>query len=330
MGCSVRRRDFIALLGVVAIARPYAARAQQPVKVPRIGFLFYGSAGPAPEIDAFRLGLRELGYIEGQSIVIEYRFAGGQIGELRKLAGELVSLPVDAIVNPTTEVSVAAQEATGTIPIIFAAVADPLGAGLVSNLARPGGNITGFTSISAELGGKRLELLKTIAPKAARVAVLYNPLDRSNVLTLNDMQQSAWALGLTLQPVEVRTPAEFDDAFGAMSRERADAIFGSAGVMTNEHRKRLVDLAAKSQIPAMWGHRQFVDAGGLISYAANFYDQCRRAAAYVDQILKGVKPGDLPVQQPAKFEFIINLKTARALGITISPALLSLADEVIE
>ncbi len=325
----MKRREFISLLGGAA-AWPLAARAQQPARVPRIGFLHYGSPGPSPEVDAFRQGLRDLGYSEGQNITIEYRFAGGRVGQLAELAAELVGLKPDVIVTPTTPASVAAKQATSTIPIVIAGVADAVGAGLVANFARPGGNITGLTSISAELGGKRLELLRGVAPNCSRVAVLHNPADRSNVLVVKQLQEAAPALGLTLQTLEVREPGEFEGAFAAMTRERADALFGAAGVLTYEHRNAVVDLAAKSRIPAMWGHRQFVDAGGLMSYAVNFYDQCRQAATYVDQILKGAKPGDLPVQQPTKFEFIINLKTAKTLGLEFPPTLLALADEVIE
>jgi len=234
------------------------------------------------------------------------------------------------IVTPTTPASVAAKQATNTIPIVIAGIADAVGAGLITNLARPDGNVTGLTSISAELGGKRLELLKGVVPKASRVAVLHDPADRSNVLILKELQAAAPALGLTLQPLEVQGPGEFEGAFIAMSRERADALFGAPGVLTFEHRKTVVALAAKSRIPTLWGHRQFVDVGGLMSYAVNFYDQCRRAATYVDQILKGSKPADLPVEQPTKFEFILNLKTAKALDLEIPPTLLALADEVIE
>jgi putative ABC transport system substrate-binding protein len=274
--------------------------------------------------------LRELGYIEGQNIAIEYRFASGRVGQLPVLAAELVRLKLDVIVTPTTPASLAAKQATSTIPIVFAAVADAVGAGLIANFARPGGNITGLASISAELGGKRLELLKEVAPKASRVAVLYNPADRSNVLVLKELQESAPALGLTLQPLEVRGPGDFEGAFVAMTRERAHALFGAAGVLTFEHRNTIVDLAAKNRIPAMWGHRQFVEAGGLMSYAVNWYDQLRRAATYVDKILKGAKPGDLPVEQPTKFELVINLKAAKALGLTIPPSLRLRADEVIQ
>jgi putative ABC transport system substrate-binding protein len=325
----MRRRKFIILLGG-AVASPLAARAQQPSRVPRIGFLFYGAPELALEIDAFRQGLRELGYVEGQNINVEYRFARGQVGKLPELAAELARLKVEVIVSPTTPASMAAKQATSTIPIVIAGVADPVGAGLVTNFRRPGGNITGLASISAELGGKRLELLKGIVPDALRVGVLYNPDDRSNVLVLKELQAAAPAVGLELHPVEVRAASDFKDAFVKMGEQRVHAFFGAAGVLTYANRQMIVDLAANERLPAMWGHRQFVDVGGLMSYAVNFYDQCRRAAAYVDQILKGTKPGDLPVQQPTRFEFIINLKTAKALGVTVPTKLLALAEEVID
>ena len=268
--------------------------------------------------------------MEGRNVVIEYRFARGRVEQLPALADELVSLKPDVIVTPGTPASVAAKQATSTIPIVFAGVADAVGAVLIANFARPGGNVTGLTSISAELGGKRLELLKGIVPNASRVAVLYNPADRANVLVLKELQDAASPLGLMLLPVDVKASGEFAGAFAAMTRERIDVFFGAAGILTFEHRTAIVDLAAKSRIPAMWGHRQFVEVGGLMSYAVNFYDQVRRAASYVDQILKGSKPGDLPVQQPTKFELVINLKTAKALGLELPPTLLALADEVIE
>ena len=324
------RAALAAALTLGLFAAPLAADAQQEGKVPRVGFLFYGSAGPSPEVDAFRQGLRELGYIEGQNISIEYRFANGRVERLPELAAELVRLKPNVIVTPGTPASLAAKQATGTIPIIFAGVADALGTGLIADFARPGGNITGLTSISAQLGGKRLELLKSVVSKASRVAVLYNPGDRSNVQVLKELQKSAPALGLTLQPLKVSGPGEFEGAFVAMSRERAHALFGAAGVLTTGHRKTLVDLAARSRIPAMWGERQFVEAGGLMSYAVNFYDQVRRAATYVDKILKGAEPADLPVEQPMQFELVVNVRTAKALGLTIPPSLLLRADQIIE
>jgi putative ABC transport system substrate-binding protein len=321
------------VLALSLFAAPLAAEGQNKAgKVSRIGFLFYGAPGPSAEVDAFRQGLRELGYIEGQNVTIDYRFASGQVERLPELATELARLKVDVIVTPNTPAAMAAKQATSTIPIVFAVVADPVGAGLMANFARPGGNITGLSSISVQLGGKRLELLKEVAPKASRLAVLYNPSDRSNVLMLKELQESAPALGLTVHSLEVRAPGEFEGAFAAMTRERAHALFVAAGVLTLEQRNRkaLVDLATKSRIPAMWGHRQFVDAGGLMSYAVNFYDQLRRAAIYVDKILKGAKPGDLPVEQPTRYELVINLTAAKALGLRIPQSLLGRADQVIE
>jgi len=321
---------FLGTLTGGLLAAPFAAKGQPAGKVPRIGFLFSGDPGPAREVDTFRQGLRDLGYVEGQNVAIEYRFAGGQVERLPELTAELVRLNVDVIVAPYTPPALAAKRATSTIPIVFAAVADAVGAGLIATFARPGGNITGLTSSSAELGGKRLELLKQMVPRASRVAVLYNPADRSNVLVLKQLQESAPTLALTIQPLEVRDPREFEGAFLAMTRERAQAMFGIPGVLTFEHKKVLVDLAAKRRIPGMWGHRQFVDAGGLMSYAVNVYDQIQQMAVYVDKILKGAKPAELPVEQPTVFELVINLKTAKALGLTIPPSLLQRADQVIE
>jgi putative tryptophan/tyrosine transport system substrate-binding protein len=323
------RRRFLTGLGLL-LAWPGIAHAQPTGNIPRVGYLFYGSPGPSREIDAFRQGLLELGYIEGQSIAVEYRFASGQVEQYSGLAAELVRLKVDVIVAPATPQALAAKQATRSIPIVFVLVADAVGAGLITNFARPGGNITGLTSSSADLGGKRLELLKQMVPKASRVAVLYNPTDRSNVLILKQLQESVATLGLILQPLQVREPRDFDGAFVAMARQRAHAMFGSPGALTFEHRKVVVDLAAKHRIPAMWGHRSFVDAGGLMSYAVNLYDQNRQAAVFVDKILKGAKPGDLPVEQPTKFELVINFRSAKALGLTIPRSLLVQADQVIE
>jgi len=316
-------------LGVLLVS-PLVAEAQPAGKVPRVGFLLGLSPGPSREVDAFQRGLRELGYVEGQNIAIDYRYARGQVERLPGLAAELVRLNPDVIVTPYTPPTLAAKRATSRIPIVFAVVADAVGAGLITTLGRPGGNITGLTSTSAELGGKRLELLKQVISKVARVAVLYNPADQSNVLILKQLQESAPNLGLTLQPLAIREPRDFEGAFSAMTRGHTHAMFGAPGVLTFEHKEVLVGLAAKRRLPAMWGHRQFVDAGGLMSYAVDFYDQIRQTAAYVDKILKGAKPADLPVEQPTKFELVINLKTAKALGLTIPPSLLARADQVIE
>jgi len=326
----MRRRTFLAMVPAGLLVAPLAARAQPAGKVPRVGFLLGFSPGPSREVDAFQRGLRELGYIEGQNIAIDYRYARGQVERLPELAAELVRLNPDVIVAPYTPPALAAKRATSMIPIVFAGVADAVGAGLIANLGRPGGNITGLTSTGAELGGKRLELLKQVISKASRVAVLYNPADQSNVLVLKQLQESAPNLGLTLQPFAVREPDHFEGAFSAMARERTHAMFGVPGVLTDRHKEALVGLAAKHRLPTMWGLRQFVEAGGLMSYAVNFYDQIRQTAVYVDKILKGAKPGDLPVEQPTKFELVINLKTAKTLGLTIPPSLLVRADQVIE
>jgi putative ABC transport system substrate-binding protein len=307
------RRRFLTGLGLL-LASPGVAHAQPTGKVPRVGYLFYGSPGPSREIDAFRQGMRELGYIEGQSIAVEYRFASGQVERYPGLAADLVRLKVDVIVAPATPQALAAKQATGSIPIVFVLVADAVGAGLITNFARPGGNITGLTSSSAELAGKRLELLKQMVPRASRVAVLYNPTDRSNVLILKQLQESAPTLGLILQPLEVREPREFEGAFVAMTRERAHAMFGTPGALTFEHRKVLVDLVAKHRIPAMWGHRSFVDAGGLMSYAVNLYDQNRQAAVFVDKILKGAKPADLPSSSPPNSSWSSTSRPRRRSG----------------
>ena len=323
------RRLFIKGATATVLAVPVVAQAQPPRELPRVGFLFYGSPGSSPEVDAFRRGLGEAGYVEAQTISVEYRYASGRPERLPALAAELVRLKPAVIVTPGTPASMAAKAATDTIPLVFAGVADAVGAGLIANLARPTTNVTGLTSISSQLGGKRLELLKTVVPKASRVAVLYNPGDRSNVLAVKALHDSAAGLGLTLQRVEVQGPHDFERAFAAMKQERAQALVGAAGLLTTGHRKTIVDLAARARIPAIWGERQFVEAGGLMSYAADFYDQIRRSAIYVDKILKGARPADLPVEQPTKYELVVNMSTAKALGLAIPPPLLVQASEII-
>src|SRR5262245_46025183 len=325
----LRRRDFLAAT-VAAVSAPRIAAAQQASGAPRIGFLFYGSPGPAPEIEAFQKGLTDAGYFEAQNIAVDYRFADGRPERLPELARQLAALKPSVIVAPGTPAAVAAKQATASIPIVFIGVADAVGSGLATHLARPAANVTGLTSNSAHLGGKRLELLKAVVPKASRIEVLYNPGDSSNVLAARDLEQSAPALGLTLQRVEVRTPAEFDGAFTAMTRRHAQALFGAAGLLTTPNRQILVSLAAKARIPAIWGERQFVESGGLMSYAADFYDQIRRSGIYVDKILKGAPPSDLPIEQPTKLDLVINLKTAKALGLVMPRSLLLQADRVID
>ena len=323
----------LALVLSLGLAAPLAVDAQQAGKVPRVGVLFAGSrSDPAFQraVDAFQQGLVELGYVEGQSIAIEYREAQGKYERLPDLAAELVRLKVDVIVGATVPTIQAARQATKTIPIVMTLIADPVATGLVANVARPAGNITGLSTMAPDLMGKQLELLREVLPKASRVAVLWNPANPSNALQLREAQDAARALGVRLQPLEVRDPTEFEKAFAAMTRERAGALLVLSDSTLLTQRERIADLAAKSRLPAVSGMRAHAEAGGLIAYGANIFDIWRRAATYVDKILKGAKPGDLPVEQPTKFELVINLKTAKALGLTIPQALLIRADEIIQ
>ena len=327
-----RRSTVLALLALGAA--PFTAEAQQATKVARIGYLANNPATSPYLRETFLQGLRDLGYVEGRNLVIEYREAEGKADRLPALAAELVALKVDVILAAgSTLTARVAKEATTTIPIVFAAVGDPVGSGLVTSLARPGGNVTGLSSFGAELVGKRLELLKQAVPGVDRVAVLWFPGalgERTDKDMLREAEAAARALGVRLQVVEARGPADFDRAFSDMTRARAGALTVlPANMFLREHR-RLVDLAAKNRLPAVYTSREFVDAGGLMSYGANQPDLFRRAATYVDKILKGAKPGDLPVEQPTKFELIINLKTAKDLGLTIPQSVLARADEVIQ
>jgi len=312
---------------------PLAVRAQQAAKVPRIGYLAGDRAASPHLIEAFRQGLRDLGYVEGSNVLIEYRDAEGKFERLPALAAELVALKVDVIVAGGTPLILAAKQATRTLPIVFAAASDPVTDGLVTSLARPGGNVTGFSNIAPDLVGKRLELLKQAVPGVNRVAILWQP-GGTGERTEQDMRKgaeaAARALGVRLQFLEARGPADFDRAFSDMTRERAGALTSLGGSMFFSERRRLVDLAAKNRLPALYQQREFVDAGGLMAYGANLADNFRRAATYVDKILKGTKPGDLPIEQPTKFELVINTKTAKALGLTIPPSLLQRADHVIQ
>ena len=275
--------------------------------------------------------MKDLGWIEGQNIVIEWRFSGGRAELLPDLAAELVRLRVDLIVVPSSPTALAAKNATKTIPLVTVAVGDPVALGLVASLARPGGNITGLTnSVGPEIAGKQLELLKEVVPKVSRMAVLWNPNTRGNALALRETEIAARALGLELQPLEARSLNDFDRAFAAMTAKRAGALLVLGDVMFSTHRNRLADLAAKNRLPAMSAARESVEAGWLMSYGPNTPELFRRAATYVDKILKGAKPGDLPIEQPTKFELVINPKTAKTLGLTIPPSLLQRADQVIE
>jgi putative tryptophan/tyrosine transport system substrate-binding protein len=328
----MRRREFITLVGSAA-AWPLALRAQQVGKVPRIGYLSPGSASPGPLAyhDEFQRGLRELGYIEGRNIVIEYRFAEGKFDRLDQLAAELVRLNVDVIVSVVTQASLAAKNATNTIPIVIVSVADPVGAGLVASLARPGANATGTSAMTSEVIGKSLALLKQTVPIVSPLAVLWNP---NNVTyqgqILRETKMAAGKLGVELQTFGVRAPDEFDRTFAAITSARAASLLVLPDPLFSAYTARIAELADKSRLPAMYGLKEDVAAGGLLAYGPKYADLYRRAASYVDKILKGAKPADLPVEQPTAFEFIINLKTARALGLAIPPGVLAIADEVIE
>jgi putative ABC transport system substrate-binding protein len=326
----VERRAFVA--GTVAfVGAPVAAEAQQTAKIARIGWLGDRPAA-GPRLEAFFQGLRDLGYVEGRNVVIEYRYAEGKSERYPALAAELVAHKVDVIVAANILAALAAKQATRTFPIVFVGAGDPVTSGLVTSLARPGGNVTGLSSLAPELVGKRLELLKQAIPGITRVAVLWQPGDgeRTEKDMLKGAEVAARALGVLPQFVEARGPADFDRAFSDMTRARAGAltVFGSA--IFNNERRRLVDLAAKHRLPAVYTSRDSVDAGGLMSYGPNVPDLWRRAATYLDKILKGAKPADLPVEQPTKFELVINVKTANALGLTIPSSVLARADEVIQ
>jgi ABC-type uncharacterized transport system substrate-binding protein len=326
------RRVFLSSLGFVTLAAPLAAEAQQAAKVARIGLLTTNLSTSPHLRDAFRQELRDLGYVEGRNLVIEYRDAEGKFERLPALAAELVALKVDVIVAPTTVGALAAKQATKTIPIVFAAAGDPVGSGLITSLARPGGNVTGLSRLAPELVDKCLELLTQAVPGVNRVAALWQPGamgERSDKDMLTGADVAGRALGVRLQFVEARGPEDFDRAFSDMTRARAGALTVLPSAMFGNERRRLVDLAAKHRLPAVYPWRDFVDAGGLMAYGVNTADLYRRAATYVDKILKGAKPGDLPVEQPTRFELVINLKTAKALGLTIPQSVLGRADEVI-
>jgi putative ABC transport system substrate-binding protein len=329
------RRAFIAEAIAFSVV-PLAAEAQQPGKVARIGYLVTGSP-ESPEtravLAAFRQGLQERGYMEGQNILIEYRAAEGKMERLADLAAELAGLKVDLIVAPNTPAARAARQVTTTIPIVAPVMGDPIGDGLVASLARPGGNITGLTFLGPELVPKRLQVLKEGLPKVSRVAALWHPGafgERTNQDMLKGTEAAARTLGVHLHLAEVGGADDFDRAFSTMTRERADALIVFPGPMLFNERKRIVGLATKHRLPSMFSAREFVELGGLISYGASIADLIRRSATHVDKILKGAKPADLPVEQPTKFELVINLKTAKALGLTIPPSLLQRADEVIQ
>src|SRR6266567_6599300 len=323
----------IVTLTLSLLAAPLAADAQQAGKVPRIGYLGLTSPSDRPPLlDAFRQRLRELGWVEGQNIVIDYRYAEGRVDRLPDLAAELVRLKVDLIVaSAGTQAATAAKNATETIPIVMIYVRDPVGTGLIASLARPGGNVTGVSgSAGLELFAKQLELLKETVPKIRRVAILSNPDNAYHQLAIREVNVAARSLGVQLQLLEARGPNEFDGAFAAMAKERVGALLVLSDAMLNSHRTWLADLAARSRLPAAFGVRDDVEAGGLMSYGPSILDSYRQAATYVDRILRGAKPAELPVERPTKFELVINLKTAKALGLTIPQSVLGRADQIIE
>jgi putative ABC transport system substrate-binding protein len=327
----MQRREFITLLGGTAAAWPLATRAQMQRKMAQIGYLGAGIRNVIPNPrDAFLQGLRDLGYVEGQNFVLVDRYAGGQQERLPELAVELVRLEVDIIVATTSGSAKAAKDATRTIPIVMAGGGDPVGLGLVASLARPGGNVTGPSMMNTEIIAKRMQLLKEVVPGLVRVAVLANSVNPIHAIFWRETEPAARELGLELQPVEARVPEDFEVAFAAATRGKAGALIAFDDALTYNYRTRVVALAAASRLPALYGYREFPDEGGLMSYGASFADLFRRAATYVDKILKGAKPADLPIEQPTKFDLVINLKVAKALGIQLSPTLLARADEVIE
>jgi putative ABC transport system substrate-binding protein len=327
----IDRRTFLAGTGAVLLAAPLAAEAQQAGKVWRIGIL--GTASTPEDLTlrkAFLQGLRERGYVEGQNLVIERRYSEGSAEQFADFAVELVRLKVDVIVAPGTQAAKAAKQASDTIPIVMVTVGDPVGTGLVASLARPGGNVTGASAQTAELGAKQLELLHEIAPSASRIAVMWDPSNQTHLAKLKFVETAGRALKIEVQAYPVRTPGDLELALGTITRERAMGLLPFDGQVTWVHRRRLVEFSARNRLPTIYSWRGYVNEGGLMCYGPSYADLFRQAAVYVDKILKGAKPADLPVTQPTKFDFAINLKTAKALGLTIPPSLLQRADQVIE
>jgi ABC-type uncharacterized transport system substrate-binding protein len=325
------RRKLVIALGASALAGAGAARAQAPARVRRLGLLTsFSPSETASWYQAFRLGLRDLGWVEGKNISIEYLYGEGRIDRLPDLAADLVRLKVDVIIASVTSDALAAKNATRAIPIVIVAPSDPVANGLVESLARPGGNITGLSQMVPQVAGKRLELLKEIVPKLSRVAVLWNPQGVGATLNWKEIQLPARQLGLQLHSLEARSPNEFDNAFEDAVRARAGALAILADPVIVTNLKRIAGLAAKSRLPSIFNWSEFADAGGLVAYGPDRADLFRRAATFVDKILKGAKPGDLPIEQPTKFELVVNLKTAKALGLVIPQPFLMRTDRVIE
>jgi putative ABC transport system substrate-binding protein len=327
----MKAKILVYALPALILTTIHLAEAQQPKKVPRIGYLGATSRSINPaRIEAFRQGLRELGYVEGKNIVIEYRYAEGKLDRLPALAAELVGLKVDIIVMGGPAATRSAKQATATIPIVMAYDDDPVGSGFVASLARPGGNITGLSTLAPEISGKQLELLREIVPKLSRVAVLGNAIQPGNPQALREINLAADAFGVQLQYLEVGGPKDIDTVFRAASKGRADAVLVLGNPTLFSQRRQLADLAIKSRLPTIYNRPEYVEDGGLVFYGPSYIDLYRRAATYVDKILKGTKPADLPVEQPKKFEFIINLKAAKQIGLTIPPNVLARADRVIK
>jgi len=328
----IQNRKWAGLFAIVVALTVCEARAEaQPAKIPRIGHLNAPSLSAlAARTEAFRQGLRALGYLEGKNIVIEYRYAEGKLDRLPALAAELVRLKVDIIVSTGPSVTRAAKEATSTIPIVMAFDTDPVGNGFVASLARPGGNITGLSTLAPEISGKQLELLKEIVPKLSRVAVFGTSTTPGSAQALREMERAAGAFGVKLQYLDVLDPKDIETAFRAASKGHADAVLVLVSGVAASHRTEIAELAIKSRLPAIYFRSEFVEDGGLMAYGVSITDLDRRAATYVDKILKGAKPADLPVEQPKKFEFIINLKAAKQIGLTIPPNVLVRADKVIK
>ena len=330
----MRRRDFITLVGGAAAIWPLGVRAQQAersITRPRVAFL--GAESPSTNqhfFDAFRQGMTEHGYVDGQNVILEQRWAEGRSERFPELVGELIGLKADVIIAVSLPAALAAKNGTSTLPIVFIA-SDPLGSGLVASLARPGGNLTGLSLfLGDEFSSKWIELLREAVPTASRVGVLSNPVNPASRHYVTVLRDAAQKLGVMLQPHAVSDPGQLDRAFATLAAERADAVVVVVDPLTVRYRERIVGLALKNRLPAMYGFREFVDAGGLMAYGVNVPNLCRRAAVYVDKILKGTNPSDLPVEQPTEFELIINAKTAKALGLTFPPTLLVSANEVIE
>ena len=322
----MKRREFMSLFGAAAAVWPLAGRAQQPAKLPTVGALVLGSTDPEQFWRDFRQGLRELGHVEGQNIRFEFRSAQGQADRLPELAAELVRLKVDVIVTWFTPPTQAAKQATHEIPIVMADTGDPIGTGLVASLPRPGGNVTGIASVSAELAGKSVQLIRDMLPSARRVAALANATDPFSKPFLEQIKLGGEATGTTINPVRIGGNEELEAAFAAMEKDRPDAVI----VQPSLPSKRAAELALKQRVPAVSVPRWFAEEGGLMSYSPRYADLFHKAAVYVDKILKGAHPADLPVEQPTRFQLVINMKTAKALGITVPAALLTRADEVIE